>query len=261
MLKTYIFNDANKKWIEEDKSLLYHDLCAILDEEHNIIYVWNGPKSSQERLKRGYGQLEKLMSTYPTINFQLSILKKKIPRHIQDKIDLMLSEIKQKEQKEFYKISRFSTLRLYLILLLISTIFPIFLLLNLTLSLSWHKIGTNFEIGADEYNIWLTISSILTIIILISFSIMIIIGIIEIEYQVIVLSSLGTLVCIGLSIYFQQGIFLFLFQTGYSSSIYYISQKDIIEFLIIVSLGIFVFEIPNILKLISFLRIYRNFVF
>jgi hypothetical protein len=91
MLKTYIFDDANKKWIEEDKSLLYHDLCAILDEEHNTIYLWNGPKSSQERLKKGYGLLETLMSSYPSINFQLLILKKKIPNHIQDKIDLMLS--------------------------------------------------------------------------------------------------------------------------------------------------------------------------
>ena len=97
MLIAYIFDEANKKWIEEDKSLLYHDLCAILDEERNIIYLWNGPKSSQERLKKGYGLLENLMSKYPTIDFQLSILKKEVPSYIQDRIDVMLNEIKYKD--------------------------------------------------------------------------------------------------------------------------------------------------------------------
>ena len=90
---------------------------------------------------------------------------------------------------------------------------------------------------------------------------MIILGIIENEYHVVVFSLLGVLVCSGLTIYLQQGIFLFLFQPGSSSSIYYISQNDINESLIIVLSGILVFEIPNILKLISFIKIYRKFVF
>lgn len=261
MLKTYIFDDANKKWIEEDKSLLYHDLCAILDEERNIIYLWNGPKSSQERLKKGYGLLKTLMSSYPTINFELSILKKKAPGYVQDKIDLMLSEIKQKKEKDHYQFSRFTTIRLYLIFLLLSIILPSLSFLNLVSSLSWTKIGTNFEIGAVEYNFWLFVSFTLIIASLIFLCMMALIGIIESEYQVIVFSLLGVLVCTGLSIYLQQGIFLFLFQPGHSSSIYYISQNDIYESLIIVFSGILVFEIPNMVKLISFVKIYRKFVF
>ncbi len=261
MLKTYIFDDANKKWIEEDKSLLYHDLCAILDEERNIIYLWNGPKSSQERLKKGYGLLEALMSNYPTINFQLSILKKKVPGYIQDKIDLMLSEIEQNKEKKYYQFSRFTTLRLYLIFLLVSIILPILSFLNLVSSLSWTKIGTTFEVGAEAYNNWLLISLLLIIISLISFSMMIILGIIESNYNVIIFSLLGLLVCSGLTIYLQQGIFLFLFQSGHTSTIYYISQNDIIEALIIVFSGILVFEIPNMVKLISFIKIYGKFVF
>jgi len=90
---------------------------------------------------------------------------------------------------------------------------------------------------------------------------MMIIGIIEIEYQVIIFSLLGVLVCSGLIIYLQQGLFLFLFQEGSSSSIYYIRQNDIVEFLIIIGMGILVFEIPNAIKLILFIKIYRKFVF
>jgi FtsH-binding integral membrane protein len=90
---------------------------------------------------------------------------------------------------------------------------------------------------------------------------MIIIGIIESEYHAIIFSLVGVLVCSGLIIYLQQGIFLFLFQPGHSSSIYYISQNDINEALIIIFSGILVFEIPNIVKLFSFIKIYRKFVF
>jgi len=262
MLKAYIFDEANKKWIEEDKSLLYHDLCAILDEERNIIYLWNGPKSSQERLKKGYGLLENLMSKYPTINFQLSILKKEVPSYIQDRINTMLNEIKHKNEKDYYKFTRFTTLRLYIIFLLVSIIFPFLSFLNLVSSLSWTKIDGNLEIGAEAYNNWLLISSILIIISLISFSIMIILGIIEIEQQVIVFSSLGVLVCSGLVIFLQQGIFLFLFQgEPPSPSIYYIRQSDMVEALIVIVLGIIVFEIPNMIKLITFIKTYRKFVF
>jgi len=262
MLKAYIFDEANKKWIEEDKSLLYHDLCAILDEKRNIIYLWNGPKSSQERLKKGYGLLENLMSKYPTINFQLSILKKEVPSYIQDRIEIMLNEIKYKDKKDYYNFTRFTTLRIYLIFLLVSIIFPLLSFLNLVSSLSWTKIDGNFEIGAEAYNNWLLISFILIIIPLISFSIMIIIGVIEIEYQVIVFSLLGVLVCSGLIVYFQQGIFLFLFQGGSPSTpIYYIRQNDMVEALILIVLGIIVFEIPNMIKLITFIKTYRKFVF
>ena len=260
MLKTYIFDDTNKKWIEEDKSLLYHDLCAILDEERNTIYLWNGPKSSQEKLKRGYSLLETLMSYYPTIDFELSILKKKIPANVQEKIDVMLNEIKLEEKIEHYKFSRFTTLRLYFILLLTSIILPLVAYVNLASSLSWTQIGGNFEIKAIPYANWLLISLILVIISLILFILMLTIGIIEIEYQAIVFSLLGVLICIGLIIYLQQGIFLFLFQPGSSSLIYYFKQTDIFEFLIVILLGLLVFEVPNMIKLISVIKIYRKFI-
>jgi len=173
----------------------------------------------------------------------------------------MLLKIQQGDKKEYYKFSRFTTLRLYLIFLVVSIILPILSLVNLGSSLSWTKIDANFEIAAEAYKNWLLIPFILIIISLILFSIMIIIGIIEAEYQVIVFSLLGVLICSGLGIYLQQGIFLFLFQEGSSPSIYIIKQNDVIEFLIVVLLGIIVFEIPNVIKLISFVKIYRKFVF
>ncbi len=53
MLRTYIFNDSKSKWVKEDRHLLSHDTCVILDEENEILYLWRGPKNSKRRFKKG----------------------------------------------------------------------------------------------------------------------------------------------------------------------------------------------------------------
>jgi len=79
MLKTYIFNESTDSWIEEHSILLYQDLCIFLDEERNKIYIWNGPKSSKEKLEKGKESLVKLISNYPNRQLEIEILSKKIP--------------------------------------------------------------------------------------------------------------------------------------------------------------------------------------
>ncbi len=260
MLKTYIFNDANKNWIEEHSSLLYHDLCALLDEERKIIYIWNGPKSSQVRLKKGYELLGNLVSNYPNINFQITILNNKVPDYVQIRLDKMLSEIKQEDKKEFDKFSRLITLRLYIIFLLPALIFPITSILNLSISLAWRKTGYNYEVSSVLYDNWLSISLFFIILTIISFAIILTIGIIEIEYKIITYSIIGLVVSSGIAIYLQQGIFLFLFQDGSTASIYYIKQSDILLFLVVIVFGISIYEIPNFVELINFIKIYHKFI-
>jgi len=260
MLKTYIFNDANKNWIEEPSSLLYHDLCAFVDDERNIIYIWNGPKSSQERLNKGNEVLKNLVSYYPSIDFKVSILNKKVPDYVQIRLDKMLNAIKHEEKKEFDKFSRFITLRLYFIFLLLALIFPIISFLNLGTSLVWRKTGQNFEVSSELYDSWLSVSLLLSILTIISFAIILTIGIVEIDYKIITYSIIGVIVSSGIAIYLQQGIFLFLFQDGSTTSIYYIRQSDILLFLIIIFFGIATFEIPNLIELINFLKVYRKFI-
>ena len=260
MLKTYIFNDANKNWIEEQSSLLYHDLCAFVDDERNKIYLWNGPKSSQERLNKGNEVLKNLVSNYPNIDFQISILNEKVPDYVQIRLDKMLSEIKHEEKKEFDKFSRFITLRLYFIFILPALIFPIISFLNLITSLAWRKSGQSFEASSELYDSWLSISLFLFILTIISFAIILTIGIVEIDYKIITYSIIGVIVSSGIAIYLQQGIFLFLFQDGSTTSIYYIRQSDILLFLIIIFFGIATSEIPNLIELINFLKVYGKFI-
>ena len=260
MLKTYIFNDANKNWIEEQSSLLYHDLCALVDEERNIIYVWNGPKSSQERLKKGNELLKNLISIYSNINFQISILNKKVPDYVQIRLDEMLGEIKREDKKEYDKFSRFITLRLYFIFLLSALIFPLISFLNLSTSLAWRKAGVNYEVNSELYDSWLSISIFFIFLTIISFSVILTIGIIEIENKIITYSIIGLIVSSGIAIYLQQGIYLFFFQDGSTASIYYIKQSDIQLFLVLIVFGISIYEIPHLIELINFIKVYRKFI-
>ena len=88
-----------------------------------------------------------------------------------------------------------------------------------------------------------------------------IIGLYEMEAQVIIFSLMGLIICSGILLYFQQGIYLFLFQEGSTSTLYIIKIQDITQFYIIIFSAIAIFELPNLLKLISFIRTYRKYIF
>lgn len=88
-----------------------------------------------------------------------------------------------------------------------------------------------------------------------------IIGLYEMEAQVIIFSLMGLIICSGVLLYLQQGIYLFLFQEGSTSTLYLIKIQDITLFYMIIFSAITIFELPNLLKLISFIRTYRKYIF
>ena len=260
MLRTYIFSETKSHWIEEENRLLMHDICAILDEESKTIYIWNGPKSTKERFKKGYNLVNELISSFPDSIFQLIVLKKGVPINIQEKLDSMLKDAK-KEKDESLKFSRFTTIRFYFALLLSAVILPLISIINLSSSLFWSGTNGNYEVDSSTFENWIKISKILIIITLILLIINVGIGIIELENQTIIFSINGVIICIGLVLYLNYGIHLFLFQEGSTLYNYFISKRDIVFFLIVSLVAISFFEIPNIYKLISFFKTYRKFIF
>jgi hypothetical protein len=116
-------------------------------------------------------------------------------------------------------------------------------------------------VSSGLYDNWLSISLFFIILTIISFAIILTIGIIEIEYKIITYSIIGLVVSSGIAIYLQQGIFLFLFQDGSTTSIYYIKQSDILLFLVVIVFGIAIYEIPNFVELMNFIKVYRKFIF
>jgi len=258
--RTFIFDESKSKWVEEKQQLLSQDICVLLDEEEEIIYLWGGLKTSKNRFKKGYNQLKELVSNFPDLNLQLMMVKKNFPIQVQEKLDSMLEKAK-KERSGVLLFNRFITIRVYFIFLLCVIILPIISLLNLSSSLLWTISDGNYEVSRNIFRLWIKFSEILTLLTLICFIINLVIGIIEFENQVIVFSIVGLFICVGLFIYLNFDIYLFLFQEGSTLTNYFISRKDILYFILVNLISILIFEIPNTFKLISFLKTYRKFIF
>ncbi|MFX0006213.1 MAG: hypothetical protein ACFFAV_05725 [Candidatus Hermodarchaeota archaeon] len=260
MLRTFIFDETKSHWIEEEQHLLSQDICAILDEENVILYLWNGPKSKKKKFRKAYKQLKLLIANYRELNIQLIMSKKNFPIQIQDKLNSFLDSLKSGKKMNL-KFSRFITIRLYSISIIIAVLLPIISFLNLSTSFFWSKFLGNYEVNSINYTNWINFSKIITLIALIFFSINLVIGIVEYENQVIVFSLNSIIISIGIVFYLNQGVFLFLFQEGSTSTTYFILPKDVFIFLLLNLTALLVFEIPNIYKLLSFFKTYRKFIF
>ncbi|TFG30714.1 MAG: hypothetical protein EU532_00035 [Promethearchaeota archaeon] len=259
MLRAYVYNEEKKVWLEEE-SLLLHDLCAILDEDDKILYLWKGPKSSSQLLDKGYKQIKDLLSNYPNVNIELITIKKKIPPNIKDKIDTMLASI-ETEDDIFLQFSRRSTIRLFFLMSLSIFTLSFFSLWNVVRYFSIFDWNGNVVLNPKQYETWINISKILAILSLIFFIVNVGIGIVEYEHQVIIFSAIGIIVCIGIILYLNQGIYLFLFQERSSSSFYIIAQSDINWFCIFITSALLIYLVPNCYKFIVFLRKYGEYLF
>ncbi|MHA2325838.1 MAG: hypothetical protein ACXACB_10580, partial [Promethearchaeota archaeon] len=133
MLRTFIFNDSKSHWIEEEHHLLSHDICVILDETQGIIYLWRGTKSGKVKFKKGYKQLKELVSEFPNLDLHLILVNENFPKEIQAKLESMVETVSNENARRLI-FSRFTTIRIYLICLMLATILPIISLSNLSSS-------------------------------------------------------------------------------------------------------------------------------
>ncbi len=260
MLRTFIFDDSKSQWREEEHALLSHDMCVILDEEKELIYLWSGSKSTRQRYNIGYGQLKELISNFPELNIQLMLTKKNFPIEIQKKIEAMLESAKNEGVSSLI-ISRFMTIRAFFISILAVIIMPIISLLNLSTALLWPISSINLEVQNTSFKSWINTSRIFIMLTILFLAINLIIGLIEVENQIIIFSLVGLIICFGLILYLNFDIYLFTFQSGSTLTIFYILKSEIIVFISINLFSVVIFELPSIYKFISFLKTYRKYIF
>lgn len=246
--------------VEEKEHLLPQDICVFLDDEEEIIYLWKGLKTSKKRFKKAYKQIKELLSHFPELNFHLMMVEENFPIQVQENLDSILENAK-KERSAVFLFSRFITIRLYFIFLLSTIILPVINIINLSTSLLWNISDGTFEVNNNIFRLWIDYSKILTILTSICFLINLVIGIIENEDQVIIFSITGLIVCVGLFLYLNFDIYIFLFQEGSSLTSFLILKRDILYFILINLISILIFLIPNFYKLISFLKNYHKFLF
>ena len=225
-----------------------------------MIYLWSGSKSTKKKYKKGYNKLKDLTSNFPELNLQYTLVKKNFPSDIHNKLESML-ESTRKEERSTLIFSRFTTIRAFFIFLIGIIILPTISLLNLSSSLTWKTSNGNLEVNGSFFQLWVKISQNLILVTIIIFIINLIVGIIEVENQVIIFSIIGLVVCVGIYLYLDFGIYLFPFQEGSTLDNYIILRSDIFAFMSINVLLVLFFESLNIYKLISFLKTYSNFIF
>lgn len=260
MLTTYIFNEVKNSWIEEEHVLLFHDLCLFLDVTQKKAFLWNGPKSSKDKLKKGMQSLNNIFSTFHNSDIEVIILSKQFPSHIKNKLDDMLESVKREEEAEKYIFTKFITIRTYLIMTFISLILPTLMMVNLWGSLNWERIGPNVSISSINFLNWINFTIILVSFTLITLIINLGLSIYEYEITALIISLSGIIISVGVIIYLQQGIFLFLFQEGSTEFLYLIDFADLMRFLILLTICLCMFEIPNLIHLISFIKTYKSFI-
>ena len=259
MLRTFIYHDDI--WIEETGHLLLHDCVAFLDEEERRVYLYNGPKSTYKRLEKGYDSVTKLMLNLPDDSIQLTVLIDEIPEKIQKEIDVMFDRVKEEKKTKKRIFSSLISIRLYLIFSILTLVLPIFSMLNIMNFLNFPVSNGIAAVTAVNFNAWFLISRMLTIVSIIFFILNIIIGAYEQDIQTGVFALVGAIACIGIVLYMGQGTFLFKFQPGWTSTTFLILQNDLLAFFALNLFAILIFEIPNIVKLISFVIIYRSYIF
>jgi len=261
MLNTYIFNEVKNSWIEEEHVLLFHDLCVFLDVTQKKAFLWNGPKSTKDKLRKGKDSLINIFSSFQDSKFELIVLSKDFPSHIKTKLNSMLETAKREEDAEKYVFTRFITIRIYFIMSLISLILPALMMLNLWGSLNWTRIGPNVSISSINFLNWINFAIMMVSFTLVALIVNIGASIYEYEITALIISLSGIIISIGMIFYLNQGIFLFLFQEGSTESLYFINFADLFRFLIIVTICLCIFELPNLAKLISFIKTYKSYIF
>ncbi|TFG24705.1 MAG: hypothetical protein EU532_12350 [Promethearchaeota archaeon] len=259
MLRTYIYNAINNTWIEEEHELLFHDICAILDDNFSKIYLWKGPKSTKNALEKGIKSLNELISTFHDI--EIIVLNKHVPPQIKNRLDLLLESVKREENLEKYEFTHFITIRSYFFLSLVALTLFIIYLISLWSAIYWPMSSLNFMISATTYMYWLNISKVLLVVIISFLSILFAISIYEYDVQAIVISLAGLIISISMILYLQQGIFLFLFQSGSDSLTYLIKTSDLILFLLLLSFSTLLFIFPSFIKVMFFFKTYKQFIF
>ncbi len=266
MLRSFVFYEDKNIWMEETH-LLFHDLCAFLDEEEKTLFLWNGPKSTDDRLEKGYSSISELFGNFPDPDFvnslNIVILEEDfIPEYIQKRIDEMLKAITKEEQEQKYTFTHLWTIRFYFAFSLIAIFLCFISLMNLLLGHSiWELSGTNRIVSDTDYNAWIFSSVILFIICLVFTIFNLLIGIWEREVQVIIFSVIGVFIFSGLIGYLNQGIYLFLFQPGSTRTSFIISFADLAIFGGLILLATMIFLLPNVYKFLIFFKNYRDYIF
>ncbi len=261
MKRTFIFDIENENWIEETEILLFHDILAIFDENSHSIYLWKGPEVKETKIEQGKIRLKELISSTSDFKWKINEKNESFPSEIQEILNSMLEPTRERRKEDALKFSRILTIRICFLLLIGITIFNTLSLVSILIPLFFPTSGTSYLISASFYTIWLTLYQAFAVVTIILCIINIIVSLYERDEGVFIISLMGAITNIGIVLYLQKGIFLFLHQPGSTSSLYLILVLDMIIFFLLNLMALLIAFLPNLYKLISFTKVYWKFIY
>lgn len=261
MKRTFIFDKEKDRWIEESEILLFHDILAIFDEESHSIYLWKGPRIKEAKTKRAKERLTELISTISEVKWTINEDKKTFPLEVQKLLDSMLEPTRERKKEDRLKFSHFYTIRLTFLLLVGIVVIHILSIITVLVPLFKPTEGTSFLITAVFYEFWLTIYQVFVVISLILCISNLIIGLFERDIELIIFSLIGIIINIGIILYTERGIFLFLHQSSSTPSMYLILISEMTIFSILNLTTLLIALLPNFYKLLRFIKVYRKFIY
>ncbi|TXT63598.1 MAG: membrane protein of unknown function [Promethearchaeota archaeon] len=260
MLKIFIYNEENR-WIEETQILLFHDICAFIDTEHEKIYIWEGPNIKRARKRKAEAQLFSLLSENSDKNWNIIENQNKFPSEITNQIENMLELAKENKKRGKLKYSKFSTIRITFAIITISSFLKILSIFYIASLLFLPSNTSSYQISSTNYFFMLFVYRIITISTLILFSINLLIAFYEKDFWLIILSIIVISIDIGILLYISQGIFLFLFQEGSTDILFLIPKSDFIFFIILNLMALLIETIPIVYETVSFSKTYKKYIF
>jgi len=260
MLRSFIFNEENK-WIEESQILLFHDICVVIDTKEKTAYLWNGPNTKKARIKKAKKELISLFSNFTEKKWEISEKISQFPSEITQIIDSMLELSKKNREMGKLKFSRFSSIRVSFILLIIIFFLNLSSIIFLITLFFIPSVYGVYMISSDFYFLILEVYGIITIITLLVFIINFLLGFFEKDYRLAIFSLVGIIVDLGVLFYINQGIFLFIHQEGSTGDLFLILKSDFIIFLLLNIIALAIEFIPNLYQLTEFYKTYKDFIF
>lgn len=260
MLKIFIYDEVKDRWIDESQILLFHDLAAIFDEEKHSIFLWKGNTLEQSKFQKGLDRLKALLTEMKLNTWKIINAENKFPTKVKRKLEEMLQATKQRKKEENLKFNHLLTIRLTFLFLLMAVVFTIISFINLIRVFFYPKANNTVQISASQYEVWLTLYQVFTILQVICIACNLIISIYEGDIELFIFSLISSIITIGILLYIRYDIFLFLNQRGSTYTLYLIPGKELTTFVLLNSMALSIIFASNSFKLYKFIFTYWNYI-
>ena len=138
---TIIFKFMNATWIEAEH-LTEKDMGLLIDKDEKIMYVWDGKYVTSKTSMEAKEVLSRKKTEYPF--YKVRSVRKKMPKHIKEILDTIISKSEEEELSKFIKSSKIDLFQK--ILALLTLLLLLFVVIRVSLALNFSEFSISAQI-------------------------------------------------------------------------------------------------------------------